>query len=70
MFYNWLKIEGDPHTWVTDLIRDYALPIHFLGLSTEDRRHLYPQKEVSALASDQRLTSVQGAICNELAACE
>ena len=46
VFYNWLKIGGDPHTWVTDMIKAYALPVNFVGLSTEDRRFIYPQKEV------------------------
>lgn len=43
VFYNWLKIE---HTWVTDLIQDYAVPVSYVGLSTKDRRLIYPQKEV------------------------
>lgn len=43
VFYNWLKIE---HTWVTDLIKDYAVPVSYVGLSTKDRRFIYPQKEV------------------------
>ena len=43
MFYNWLKVE---HTWVTDLIHDYAVPVSYVGLSTKDRRFIYPQKEV------------------------
>ena len=47
LFYNWLKIGGAPHTWVTNVIEDYALPVNFVGLSTEDRRFIYPQKEVS-----------------------
>ena len=43
VFYNWLKIE---HTWVTDLIKDYAVRVSYVGLSTKDRRFIYPQKEV------------------------
>lgn len=43
VFYNWVKIE---HTWVTDLIKDYAAPVSYVGLSTKDRRFIYPQKEV------------------------
>ena len=49
IFYNWLKIAGDPHSWVTDMIKAYALPVNFVGLSTEDRRFIYPQKEVGNL---------------------
>ncbi len=27
-------------------MNDLALPVNFVGLSTEDRRFIYPQKEV------------------------
>ena len=48
VLYNWLKRETlSPHTWVTDYMNDLALPVNFVGLSTEDRRFIYPQKEVS-----------------------
>ncbi len=50
LFYNWLKIGGAPHTWVTDVIQDFALPVNFVGLSTEDRRFIYPQKEVNSIS--------------------
>ena len=50
LFYNWLKIGGAPHTWVTDVIQDFALPVNFVGLSTEDRRFIYPQKEVHSIS--------------------
>lgn len=47
VLYNWLKRETlSPHTWVTDYMNDLALPVNFVGLSTEDRRFIYPQKEV------------------------
>lgn len=47
MLYNWIKRETlSPHTWVTDYMNDLALPVNFVGLSTEDRRFIYPQKEV------------------------
>lgn len=45
--YNWVKTDHVPHTWVTALIQDLALPVNFIGLSTEDRRFLYPIKEVT-----------------------
>jgi len=59
LFYNWLKIGGAPHTWVTDVIQDFALPVNFVGLSTEDRRFIYPQKEVRILSC-----SVQTLCCS------
>jgi len=34
------------YNWVTDYMNDLALPVNFVGLSTEDRRFIYPQKEV------------------------
>ncbi len=47
VLYNWLKRDTlSPHTWVTDYMNDLALPVNFVGLSTEDRRFIYPQKEV------------------------
>ena len=58
MLYNWLKRETlSPHTWVTDYMNDLALPVNFVGLSTEDRRFIYPQKEVS-WDSKSSLTSI------------
>lgn len=48
--YNWLQREHlSPHTWVTDYMADLHLNVNFVGISTQDRRHLYPQKEVSLL---------------------
>lgn len=48
VLYNWLKRDTlSPHTWVTDYMNDLALPVNFVGLSTEDRRFIYPQKEVT-----------------------
>ena len=44
VLYNW--VSNFPHSWVTALIKDLALPIHFVGTSTDDRRFLYPLKEV------------------------
>ena len=46
IMYNWVKVDHIPHTWVTALIEDLALPINFIGLSTEDRRFVSPMKEV------------------------
>ena len=45
--YNWLQRESlSPHTWVTDYMNDLYLPVNFVGLSTKDRRYIYPMKEV------------------------
>ena len=47
VLYNWLQRETlSPHTWVTDYMNDLHLPVSFVGLSTQDRRFMYPQKEV------------------------
>ena len=51
VLYNWLQRETlSPHTWVTDYMNDLHLPVNFVGLSTQDRRFMYPQKEVSAVS--------------------
>ena len=63
VFYNWLKIGGDPHTWVTDTISDYALGVSFVGLSTEDRKFIYPQKEVGKGLQDLLHLHVTMRIC-------
>ncbi len=45
--YNWLQREHlSPHTWVTDYMADFHLDVNFVGLSTQNRRYLYVQKEV------------------------
>ena len=47
VLYNWLQREQlSPHTWVTDYMNDLNLPVNFVGLSTQDRRFMYPMKEV------------------------
>ena len=47
VLYNWLQRETlSPHTWVTDYMNDLYLPVNFVGLSTKDRRYIYPMKEV------------------------
>lgn len=46
LMYNWVRTDAVPHTWVTALIEDLALPVNFIGLSTQDRRFLSPIKEV------------------------
>lgn len=47
VLYNWLQREQlSPHTWVTDYMNDLSLPVNFVGLSTQDRRFMYPMKEV------------------------
>ncbi|DBA92084.1 TPA: hypothetical protein ACH3X1_015814 [Trebouxia sp. C0004] len=70
LFYNWLKIGGSPHTWVTDVIQDFALPVNFVGLSTEDRRFIYPQKEryvfqpeYGSLPADEKRALLEEGIC-------
>lgn len=77
LFYNWLKIEDNLHSWVTELVKDYAVPVNFLGLSTEDRRHVYPQKEVPHMLSTSSLVDAAEAAMRRLrlsvvarAACE
>ena len=48
VLYNWLQREQlSPHTWVTDYMNDLSLPVNFVGLSTQDRRFIYPMKEVT-----------------------
>ena len=50
--YNWLQREHlSPHTWVTDYMADLHLNVNFVGVSTQDRRFLYPQKEVGSLCN-------------------
>lgn len=50
VLYNWLQREQlSPHTWVTDYMNDLSLPVNFVGLSTQDRRFIYPMKEVSLI---------------------
>lgn len=63
MFYNWLKIE---HTWATDLIKDHALPDSYVGLSTKDRRFIYPQKEVTPNYWQAALCLIMTVINSEL----
>ncbi|KAA6423379.1 MAG: hypothetical protein FRX49_06831 [Trebouxia sp. A1-2] len=80
LFYNWLKIGGAPHTWVTDVIQDFALPVNFVGLSTKDRRFIYPQKEryvfqpqYGLLPADEKRALLEEGICpssSQLQGCE
>lgn len=71
VLYNWLKRETlSPHTWVTDYMNDLALPVNFVGLSTEDRRFIYPQKEryvfqpeYGRLSADEKATLLETGIC-------
>ena len=48
--YNWIPIytvgQISPHSWITGYMADLALPVSFVGTSTDDRRHILPQKEV------------------------
>ena len=48
--YNWIATytvgQISPHSWITQYMRDLALPVSFVGTSTDDRRHILPQKEV------------------------
>ncbi|KAA6419671.1 MAG: hypothetical protein FRX49_10395 [Trebouxia sp. A1-2] len=71
VLYNWLKRDTlSPHTWVTDYMNDLALPVNFVGLSTEDRRFIYPQKEryvfqpeYARLNAEERATLLETGIC-------
>ena len=51
--YNWIASytaeQISPHSWITGYMKDLALPVSFVGTSTDDSRHILPQKEVSAL---------------------
>ncbi len=66
VLYNWLKRDTlSPHTWVTDYMNDLALPVNFVGLSTEDRRFIYPQKEVINLQA-VRMHKQRSSLCSGL----
>ena len=51
--YNWIPTytasQISPHSWITEYMQDLALPVNFVGTSTDDRRHILPQKEVGQL---------------------
>jgi len=51
--YNWIPTytasQISPHSWITEYMKDLALPVNFVGTSTNDRRHILPQKEVGPL---------------------
>ena len=51
--YNWISTytasQISPHSWITEYMKDLALPVNFVGTSTDDRRHILPQKEVGQL---------------------
>ncbi|KAL0019010.1 hypothetical protein WJX79_009020 [Trebouxia sp. C0005] len=69
--YNWLQREHlSPHTWVTDYMADLHLNVNFVGVSTQDRRHLYPQKEkhvfqpeYASLPDDEKVALLERGLC-------
>lgn len=69
--YNWLQREHlSPHTWVTDYMADLHLNVNFVGASTQDRRHLYPQKEkhvfqpeYASLPDDEKVALLERGLC-------
>lgn len=71
VLYNWLQREQlSPHTWVTDYMNDLSLPVNFVGLSTQDRRFIYPMKErfvflpeYAALPADQKAALLETGTC-------
>ena len=64
--YNWIPRYTaaliSPHSWITEYMRDLALPVNFIGTSTDDRRHVLPQKEVSRALSS---VSANDLACNQ-----
>ncbi|DBA83598.1 hypothetical protein WJX77_006813 [Trebouxia sp. C0004] len=72
--YNWIPTytanQISPHSWITEYMKDLALPVNFVGTSTDDRRHILPQKEklinqpeYKDLNSTEKLALLEHGVC-------
>lgn len=72
--YNWIPTytaeQLSPHSWITEYMKDLALPVNFVGTSADDRRHILPQKEnlinqpeYQQLDATEKLALLEHGIC-------